>query len=71
MKDLGYGAGYAYDHDAPDAFSGQDYFPEGMARQGLLPAGRARLRARDQEAPGLLGQAARGAEGERGGGSDG
>lgn len=32
MKDLGYGKGYAYDHDAPDAFSGQDYFPEGMAR---------------------------------------
>ncbi len=33
MKDLGYGAGYQYDHDAPDGFSGQDYFPEGMARQ--------------------------------------
>jgi len=33
MKNEGYGAGYAYDHDAPDAFSGQDYFPEGMARQ--------------------------------------
>jgi len=33
MKSLGYGAGYAYDHDAPDAFSGQDYFPEGMARR--------------------------------------
>ncbi|MEE8499470.1 MAG: replication-associated recombination protein A [Kiloniellales bacterium] len=32
MKELGYGAGYEYDHDAPDAFSGQDYFPEGMAR---------------------------------------
>jgi putative ATPase len=30
MKDLGYGAGYAYDHDAEDAFSGQDYFPDGM-----------------------------------------
>jgi len=34
MKDEGYGAGYAYDHDAEDAFSGQDYFPEGMARPG-------------------------------------
>ncbi len=33
MKDLGYGAGYAYDHDADDGFSGQDYFPDGMARQ--------------------------------------
>ena len=32
MKDQGYGAGYAYDHDAEDGFSGQDYFPEGMAR---------------------------------------
>jgi len=30
MKDLGYGTGYAYDHDAEDGFSGQDYFPEGM-----------------------------------------
>ena len=28
MDDLGYGAGYEYDHDAPDAFSGQNYFPE-------------------------------------------
>src|SRR3546814_1582229 len=28
MKDIGYGRGYAYDHDAPDAFSGQNYFPE-------------------------------------------
>ncbi len=32
MKDQGYGAGYAYDHDAEDAFSGQDYFPESMRR---------------------------------------
>ncbi len=30
MKDIGYGTGYAYDHDAEDGFSGQDYFPEGM-----------------------------------------
>jgi putative ATPase len=33
MKNLGYGAGYAYDHDTPDAFSGQNHFPDGMARQ--------------------------------------
>ncbi len=33
MSDQGYGAGYAYDHDAPDAFSGQDYFPDVMARE--------------------------------------
>ena len=32
MKEVGYGAGYAYDHDQEDAFSGQDYFPEGMKR---------------------------------------
>jgi len=35
MKDLGYGKGYAYDHDAPDAFSGQDYFPDGMVRRSF------------------------------------
>jgi len=33
MKDLGYGAGYQYDHDTEDGFSGQDYFPEEMARE--------------------------------------
>ncbi|HYZ26799.1 MAG TPA: replication-associated recombination protein A [Geminicoccaceae bacterium] len=33
MKDLGYGHGYAYDHDAPERFSGQNYFPDGMARE--------------------------------------
>jgi len=33
MKDLGYGKGYDYDHDAPDGFSGQNYFPDGMARE--------------------------------------
>ncbi|TAJ70528.1 MAG: replication-associated recombination protein A [Phenylobacterium sp.] len=33
MKDLGYGKGYAYDHDAPEGFSGQNYFPEGMERR--------------------------------------
>jgi len=33
MQDLGYGAGYEYDHNAEDAFSGQNYFPDGMARE--------------------------------------
>lgn len=33
MRDLGYGKGYAYDHDAPEGFSGQNYFPDGMARR--------------------------------------
>ena len=31
MKDLGFGKGYAYDHEAEDAFSGADYWPDGMA----------------------------------------
>ncbi len=35
MKDIGYGAGYQYDHEAPEGFSGQDYFPDGMERQSL------------------------------------
>src|SRR6056297_406302 len=35
MKDQGYGDGYAYDHDAEDGFSGQNYFPEGMKRPVL------------------------------------
>jgi putative ATPase len=33
MKDIGYGAGYEYDHNAEDAFSGQDYFPDNIDRQ--------------------------------------
>jgi putative ATPase len=33
MKSEGYGGGYRYDHDEPDAFSGQDYFPETLGRQ--------------------------------------
>ncbi len=33
MKDAGYGEGYLYDHDQPNAFSGQDYFPEKLGRQ--------------------------------------
>jgi putative ATPase len=33
MTKEGYGEGYRYDHDEPDAFSGQDYFPEKMGRQ--------------------------------------
>ncbi|WBU51845.1 replication-associated recombination protein A [Paracoccus sp. SCSIO 75233] len=35
MKEQGYGAGYAYDHDAEEGFSGQNYFPEGMKRPVL------------------------------------
>ncbi len=32
MKDQGYGAGYQYDHDTEEGFSGQNFFPEDMAR---------------------------------------
>jgi putative ATPase len=51
MKDEGYGRGYAYDHDAEEAFSGQDYFPEALGRRTFY----------DQEAAGVLGEAAQGA----------
>ena len=33
MKQLGYGSGYEYDHDTEQGFSGQNYFPDGMARE--------------------------------------
>jgi putative ATPase len=35
MEEEGYGEGYAYDHDAPEGFSGQDYFPEAMGRRSF------------------------------------
>jgi putative ATPase len=35
MKREGYGSGYRYDHDAPDAFSGQNYWPDKLGRQRL------------------------------------
>jgi putative ATPase len=41
MKQEGYGAGYEYDHHAAEAFSGQDYFPEGLERRDFYrPTGR-------------------------------
>ena len=59
MKDIGYGKGYAYDHDAEEGFSGANYWPEEMEPQTYLRTGRARLRARGEEADRLLEQAAR------------
>ncbi|MBL1255357.1 replication-associated recombination protein A [Methylocystis sp. Sn-Cys] len=35
MREEGYGEGYEYDHDSPDAFSGQNYWPEALGRQRL------------------------------------
>jgi putative ATPase len=41
MKDMGYGKGYAYDHDTQDGFSGQNYFPDDMQRVVFYrPSGR-------------------------------
>ena len=41
MQDIGYGKGYAYDHDAEDGFSGADYWPEEMSPQRFYePSGR-------------------------------
>jgi putative ATPase len=33
MKDMDYGTFYQYDHDTPNCFSGQNYFPEKVKRQ--------------------------------------
>ena len=35
MKNLGYGEGYAYDHDAEDGFSGANYWPDGLPPQSF------------------------------------
>jgi putative ATPase len=35
MKSQGYGSGYIYDHDTPEGFSGQEYFPEKIGRQNF------------------------------------
>jgi putative ATPase len=35
MQDLGYGKGYEYDHATEEGFSGQNYFPDGMARESF------------------------------------
>ncbi len=43
MKELGYGSGYNYDHDAEGGFSGQNYFPDEMKRRTFYqPEGRGR-----------------------------
>lgn len=45
MKDLGYGKGYAYDHDTTEGFSGQNYFPDALQReQFYAPKGEGRER---------------------------
>jgi putative ATPase len=39
MKELGYGQGYAYDHDTEHGFSGQEYFPDDMSRETYYQPG--------------------------------
>jgi putative ATPase len=39
MRDLGYGKGYIYDHATEESFSGQNYFPEGVARRNFYRPG--------------------------------
>src|SRR6266481_8519546 len=39
MRDLGYGKGYVYDHATDEGFSGQNYFPDGIARQNFYRPG--------------------------------
>jgi putative ATPase len=35
MKRMGYGNGYIYDHDTPEGFSGQQYFPESLEQKSF------------------------------------
>ncbi len=49
MKDLGYGKGYAYDHDVEGGFSGQNYFPDGMDRQRFYEPKEVGVEARIKE----------------------
>jgi putative ATPase len=39
MRDLGYGKGYVYDHGTEEGFSGQNYFPDGVARRNFYRPG--------------------------------
>jgi putative ATPase len=55
MQDLGYGAGYEYDHATEEAFSGQNYFPEGMARREFLPPEPTRLREGNRKSASPIG----------------
>ncbi len=49
MKTVGYGKGYAYDHDADEGFSGQDYWPEGMEPQSYYEPSARGFEARVKE----------------------
>jgi putative ATPase len=49
MKDIGYGKGYAYDHNEDEGFSGADYWPEGMAPQSYYQPSRRGFEAKVAE----------------------
>ena len=49
MKQIGYGKDYAYDHNAEDAFSGSDYWPEEMQPQKFYEPSERGFEARVQE----------------------
>ena len=55
MKDIGYGKGYAYDHDADEGFSGRGLLARGDGAADLLRADRPRLRSAGEGAAGILG----------------
>ena len=57
MKSEGYGRGYAYDHDSRGGVLRPGLFPGSTGPPAVLRSAGARLRARDQEAPGVLGEA--------------
>ena len=63
MKDVGYGKGYAYDHDADEGFSGAGLLARGNGRAGLLRPLPARLRGEGARTARALGAAARRAGG--------
>ncbi|HEV2596125.1 MAG TPA: replication-associated recombination protein A [Sphingomicrobium sp.] len=49
MKNVGYGKGYAYDHEADEAFSGQNYWPEPMEPQNFYEPSTRGFEARVKE----------------------
>ena len=65
MKELGYGAGYQYAHDAPEAYIPQEYLPERLRGLAVLRAGSVRVREGDREAAGVVGRASTTARAER------
>ena len=58
MKNLGYGAGYEYDHDDEEAFPARTISPTTWSGEHFYAPDRPRLRARNCQAAGLLGEAA-------------